>query len=369
MLKKTNQHGYALLTVLLVSTLLILIAFTFFNQSVNTVKQNRAVETRSKSVSLAEMGVTYYQQAIENAYQQAKKKIEEDMAQKIVYPNGYVFTAAEKFKTNIDDITKEQFPDKENRNISFEIKDVKKVVTNNNGTSSVDITFNSVGKDNGKTATLTANIIFTMKQVTGNSSGSGGSGNPINFNEVKKEGTVCQYPKIDGYSNCNTIELMAGTADLNLGNGNNNNNLENKIIYANGKLTFDGNNVNNANNMKIHAEDDITVNNNMQNADNLKIETKKSIIIHGHLDVTGSRLLAGENVTIDKYLTINNSTMCVGGTLTVNGKRITSNLPKGVYVKTINATQYEKACGSGTTSGSIIDWGEEDPNIDIDYKY
>lgn len=63
-----NQSGYALVTVLLIITIFMMLFLAFTGQAFNTVKQNQVIEKDSQSVALAEMGVTYYEKAIQNVY-------------------------------------------------------------------------------------------------------------------------------------------------------------------------------------------------------------------------------------------------------------------------------------------------------------
>ncbi|MGM0900251.1 MAG: hypothetical protein ACQEXB_03890 [Bacillota bacterium] len=63
-----NQDGYALVTVLLIITIFMMLFLAFTGQAFNTVKQNQLIEKNSQSVALAEMGVTYYEKAIQNVY-------------------------------------------------------------------------------------------------------------------------------------------------------------------------------------------------------------------------------------------------------------------------------------------------------------
>ncbi|KOF11783.1 hypothetical protein AC739_02920 [Planococcus glaciei] len=55
-----NQHGYALLVVLLIIVLFLSISATFMAGSLNNAKQEQTVDTTNQSVASAEMGVNYF---------------------------------------------------------------------------------------------------------------------------------------------------------------------------------------------------------------------------------------------------------------------------------------------------------------------
>jgi len=391
-MKKMNDKGYALLTVLLVSTLLILISFTFFGQSMNTVKQNKVVETKSQAVALAEMGTVYYQHAVENAFWQVRKeitiKINNDINNNRVEPDGYFDNAVTLFKTYTNNITKSKPVEDD---ASFTVENVS--FTADNDTGKISIAYSTLGKEKENTAKLSAEFDFSIKELKeSNADGSGGSIIKLLFDEVKKLGKVCYFGQDEISTSCNTIALD-GSKPLDVGKGSNHNNFNNKIIYSTGPLTFGGNNVNNLDYTKIHAEDQITANQNMQNAKNSTIETKKSISVGSHLDLEGSRVIVGENLTVNGKLnllstlyrgsfvvikgnaTIDNkleidskSTLCVGDILKIDNevKTYKTGLPDGVY--TNDHPQFASKCG-GSPSAGEIDWGIMNPNLSVDYDY
>lgn len=67
-----NESGYTLVIVLLIITLFTVFTLSFMAISANTTKQNEVAERNIQSVTLAEMGITYFQQAISNSFETHK---------------------------------------------------------------------------------------------------------------------------------------------------------------------------------------------------------------------------------------------------------------------------------------------------------
>ncbi|MCQ6273509.1 hypothetical protein JMM81_00785 [Bacillus sp. V3B] len=391
-----DNRGYALVTVLLIITIFMMLALSFIGQSANSIKQNKMVEKNSQSVALAEMGITYYQHAIENAYSDVKKNITEliegDINNNQVKPEGYLETAKSNFITAIENIAKKKYPTDDPLHTFFQIENLDIDTSGENG--NIQIKFSSVGGKNQEKTKLSAIMDFTLTKVTLNQEEEEESGDNLlpDFNEVKQLENICNYPQND-YSDCKTI-VLDGTTPLDLGNGNNHNNMNTQIIYSTGALEFDGNNVNNMDNMKVHAEGKIDIHQNMQNVTSSIIETKGAIDIGNHLDLEGSRLLVGGDLTIGQHLTLtshsnkgsfvyiegnatidnqltinNNSTMCVGGILKIGNTVQTYELglPNGIYTK--DHPDFNDTCGSVASTILELDWGEMSPPIIINYEY
>lgn len=77
--KLKNEHGYALVTVLLIITIFMLLAASFMTQSSNTRTQISSSETRVQSIDLAEMGIEYYKLEINEELERITTTLREDL--------------------------------------------------------------------------------------------------------------------------------------------------------------------------------------------------------------------------------------------------------------------------------------------------
>ena len=68
----------------MIITVFMVVFLSFAAQSFSTVKQNKVVETRSQTVALAEMGVSYYQSMVYNIYLSKRDTVKRDINQYIV---------------------------------------------------------------------------------------------------------------------------------------------------------------------------------------------------------------------------------------------------------------------------------------------
>ena len=66
--KKKNEQGYALVSVLLIVTVFTIIFLSFMGQAFSSVKQNQMAEKTTRSVAAAEMGISYYQVTIQKLF-------------------------------------------------------------------------------------------------------------------------------------------------------------------------------------------------------------------------------------------------------------------------------------------------------------
>jgi len=83
MKKIMNNSGYSLFIVLLTIVIFSILLISFIGISTNTKKQSNVVETKLQSTALAEMGVTYFDQAVKNTYDTYHQQIiNEVMAQR-----------------------------------------------------------------------------------------------------------------------------------------------------------------------------------------------------------------------------------------------------------------------------------------------
>jgi hypothetical protein len=377
-----KEEGYALVTVLLITTVFMILFLSFMGQASSSVKQNRVVEKSSQSTAISEMGISYYQVAVQNIFELNQQKVTDQVNVKV---NGgstqdLKSLAADSFK----DIIKLELQ-KENEKVQidgypkafFSIKNIDTIIIT--GTNKIKVSFLVDGTEEDRTSTLEAEMTIDLDSIIK------GDDSTINyvlpaFNEIKIPNSSCTSFE----AGCNEI-LLNGTQAFpgkNDNNGNNNN-LSDKTVYSTGGLNVDGN-ANKSYKLKIHANDSITLDGNMNSASNLTIETPKSITFYGNLKVESSRILIGENLTTTKQFNLDlgtftfvginanintltlssNSTMCVQGNLTVSSKSVDST-SKLIVLGTINGTptslsqeDFETQCGTFLSQNLTINWGQ-----------
>ncbi|MEH7493474.1 hypothetical protein, partial [Neobacillus niacini] len=81
-----NEQGYALVSVLLIVVVFSVLSLSFMGQAFSSVKQNQEVEKNTQSVAISEMGVSYYQVAIQNLFEQKKDEVALKVKNKIYKP-------------------------------------------------------------------------------------------------------------------------------------------------------------------------------------------------------------------------------------------------------------------------------------------
>lgn len=74
-----NNQGYALVTVLLIFTLLMIVVLSFISQSNQTTTQTKVNENILQSIHLAEMGTEFYQNAIINEIYNVTSDVEQEL--------------------------------------------------------------------------------------------------------------------------------------------------------------------------------------------------------------------------------------------------------------------------------------------------
>ena len=74
--KFKEEQGYALVTVLLIFVVLMVLMISFSTISGTTIKQNERSEEKQQATALAEMGVEYFQHAVENLFIDIKDEVE-----------------------------------------------------------------------------------------------------------------------------------------------------------------------------------------------------------------------------------------------------------------------------------------------------
>ncbi|MGG4169042.1 hypothetical protein ABEW00_16500 [Rossellomorea vietnamensis] len=402
-----NEKGYALVTVLLIIVVFMVISLSFMGQSFNSVKQNKVVEKNYQSVALAEMGISFYQLAVRNAYlsnqehvvNQVNQMIATDRQNKVEKSQGYykglvVPLMKQAIQTSLESEQK-TLRIEERDNTFYSIQDVEI----SSQAKDIHITFESLGKQEDEISTLSAEMTIPVEEM-GLSGEDGGGTDPSptyslpDFNHIKEPAGLpekCKNPLVI-YDSCGEI-FVAGSGSF----SHNHNQLDNKLLYAKGALLLDGN-ANNMSNTKIHTGGSMSVGKNMNGAQNVFIEVKGamsfggqlrmdhsnvhvggSMSLDGHLDMEDqSFVYVGGSADISKHLSISaNSKMCVAGNLhasqlNIDGKlyvkgSVTGNIKSGEADK-VNQTDFEKYCGKPDFSQELsIDWGDIVNKIEYSY--
>jgi hypothetical protein len=364
-----NEHGYALLSVLLIVTLFMIFFLSFMGQAFSSVKQNQAIEKHSQSVALAEMGIKHYQVAVQNLYSANLATVSNEVKQQIsldrqpgktLQSNAYyVGLGVSKMKTAIKNgLLNEKLTvsidGKSNSNFSIHSIDYFETTKDNK------ILIKVVGEENGKKTILSSEMNFAP-DITG-LSGSGSS-IPPSFNSIS-EPTVtsnCKDPLSVGL--CTSVLITSATKTFN----DKLNNSSNRTIYSKGDLILNApSNANNMSYMSIHSDKSLTIGGNVQNATNVTIETIGNLDIIGQFKLqSGTTVLVNGNVNITKILKLETgSKMCVNGTIETKKTQEKGGL---LIVKSkVSASDWASKCG---TSGNImVDWNDKVYN-NVNYEY
>jgi hypothetical protein len=367
---KEKERGYALLSVLLVFTIFMIIILAFIGRGLNSVKQNQVVEKSSQSVALAEMGITYYQAAVQNIYaanistisDQVKQQIITDLQNKSLKSSDYyVQLGVSKMKDAIQSglLTEKSPVSIDGRtNSTFSISSVDYFRTTQDNKIVIKVT----GTENGKSTVLSSEMNFAPTV-----SGLDSSGNtlPPTFNSIIEPKTTdpiyCADPASIGTCKSILVTITPKTFTDKL------NNSSNVTIYSRGVLTLDTPaNANNMTNVKIHTENNLTIGGNVQNASSVTLEVKGNLTVNGQFKLqSATNVLVNGNVNIDKQLTLDSgSKMCVVGT--IDSSKI--HYKGGVLVEKnkVSASDWTAKCGTPATPEVI--WGDE-VNNNINYEY
>ncbi|CAH2716275.1 hypothetical protein BACCIP111895_03459 [Neobacillus rhizosphaerae] len=370
-----NEQGYALVTVLLIIVVFMVVFLSFMGQGFTSVKQNQVVEKKSLSIDTAEMGITYYQVAIQNLFESKQTDVN-DKVKAIMTTTPSANFKRQAAITLADEIQK-AYPigstqptvPIDDTNASFTISNLISVPDPDTNSSKVNITFDIVGKEDGKStgSKLSTKMIINLDSII-NLAGSGSSNGYTmpTYNEIPKPKAGCSILACDEV-------YIDGNGSF---GGNNLFKKSKQTIYTTGSFTQVGTgNENNKSNISIHAEGPITIGNNMNKALNFKVETKDNAYFGGHLEIYGtSKIMIGGNATVDNSLSIGTSSkMCVRGDLTARSISVSSSNPPGkliVYGKVngsttspyrVTDTIFKSECGTYVPPDFQINWGD---NID-----
>ncbi|MGG3912772.1 hypothetical protein [Rossellomorea vietnamensis] len=402
-----NEEGYALVTVLLIIVVFMVISLSFMGQSFNSVKQNKVVEKNYQSVALAEMGISFFQRAVRNAYLSNQEQVVNQVNQmRATDRRNKVEKSQEYYNELVVPLMKQAIQnslESEQKTLKIEDRDDTfysiKDVNISSREKDVYITFSSLGKQEDENSTLSAAMTISVNDM-GLTDGDGGGSDPSitfslpDFNQIKEPAGLagkCKNPPVI-YDSCSEI-FIAGSGSF----SQNHNQLDDKLLYAKGALVLGGN-ANNMSNTKIHSDGSMSIGKNMNGAKNVFIEVKGavslggqlrmdystvhvggSMSLDGHLDMENqSFMYVGGSADISKHLSISHdSKMCVAGNLHASQLNIDGELYvkgsingkiKSGEAEKVNQEDFEKYCGKPDSSQELsVDW--EDIVSEIEYSY
>ncbi|MFD2046317.1 hypothetical protein ACFSTA_10945 [Ornithinibacillus salinisoli] len=155
-----SNSGYALVSVLMVFTIFMILLLTFMTQSISSMKQNTAVEKRSQSIELAEMGGQYFQYTVTNVsdaiLQAVGDQVEAEWNVNSGYSDNYYTQIAITLFMNNIELQSTTVPIKDMENAHFEITDIS--ITPNFTEEQIEFKSNSIGKINGEESKIQADL-------------------------------------------------------------------------------------------------------------------------------------------------------------------------------------------------------------------
>lgn len=405
-----NQDGYALISVLLIIVVFSVIFLSFMGQAFSSVKQNQVVEKRTRTVAAAEMGVSYYQVAIQQYYESKRPDVNTHVSSVMSKPNASTtkdfkreatLKMAEELQTMVPlGTTPTPVPIEDHPNASFYIKNYKSQPDPSPTSYKIHISFNVVGTEDGKDTTLFAEMYVDLDTIINLPTTDDPNNYQLpNYNNIFKPTT----------NTCTTMDCNNVVVNGNASFSGNNQLKSDQTIYTTGTLTLTGQgNENNISNIKIHADGNITIGQNMNrqtnmlietngNAtfeQNLKIEATSKLLVKGDLSVAqqfdienGSFAYVGRDATIEKLI-ISSSKMCVyrdlyikdsktvdkPSNLLVLGKVYKLNKTTNQYTQVtgegnVNFDTFKKQCGTYVPPAFQINWGDDVNTVisDVDY--
>ncbi|MBP3038241.1 hypothetical protein J9303_01825 [Bacillaceae bacterium Marseille-Q3522] len=374
-----QEKGHSLLVVLLVVTVFSILFLTIMGASIHHAKQITYTEREGQAVSLAEMGIVFYQTIIENEWKVAKAEIEEQLKADLMHQSfseeALIKAATDKWEEKlaqiplpepviVDSVTKS----------SYEISNPK-IENTNNGLA---VTYTSTGIQDTHRLSLDARVRLLIDSVLvetadtpppenadpdspvfddflmtdpGPLAACPPSRNPseLHYNNIDCELTF-QNPVTKKLNINNvtmkiseniifTTKIEANNAELYLKKdldtdieSMNNakmfiggdaffhtvNNLNNMFLFTGGAATFQT--LNSLNNSKLYLGNGATFYS-LQNVNNAKLYVNGNAVFHEDVgNFNNSDLYINGDMEINKNFQLhNNVKACVNGTLKVNG--------------------------------------------------
>lgn len=364
-----QEQGYALITVLLIVTIFTILSLSFMGYAFNSMKQTQKTEKKSQSVALAEMGVSYYDVAIQSIFESTKAEIKEKVEKNEITTEAKAIEyMIHSLENGIKDITPDTVADNATYTIdkdSFNIDitpdgNVLKINGNVLGTKelnnttvlNVEMVINNLSTIDIKPTGATTPPEITFGKVTrpdtwdtmdsacrnpnsfdnlGIDSGNQGNGKTGNSDTNK----ICPDVRIDSplngtkiYTENNNVNVLKVYSTVDLQFTKNLNNREGLQIYAN-SLDI-GSNFSNPKAVTVETKYNLKIGSNVQNTDGTKFFVGGILNINGQLDLEKSskvfirgiqdpnKLTSNFNEINGKLNILSGSKMCVNGNLKVN---------------------------------------------------
>ncbi|MFA9555957.1 hypothetical protein ACERII_01430 [Evansella sp. AB-rgal1] len=238
-----ENHGYALITVLLITVIFSLISLGFLAQSISSMKQSTKVETKSQSIELAEMGATYFQYAVKDATHVLLAEVMEQV-EATFYANP--MQSSEYFTSLGITLLKDSLASEFSEPISIPIKDIPNasftidILTPTADLSDKKIVINadSLGKKDNDESKIQASLTINFDDfISLHQTEEQGVPKPtINKIDVPTSTSMCQ-PGIVNYSGKECLQIN----NVHYGNNINDVKFENSKVKVQGSLTIDGN--------------------------------------------------------------------------------------------------------------------------------
>jgi hypothetical protein len=354
-----NEQGYALVTVLLIVTIFMILSLSFMGQAFSSTKQNQVFEKNTRSVSAAEMGVSYYQVEIQRLFETKQTEVT-NIVKGITGPNPPSTTnikriATEKMAEEIQkDITITNIPGpisvEGHPNANFKIENFRAIPATDVTVNIVNISFDILGYEEGKETKLSAKMSLDLGTISKQTSATTTEKVMPTFDEIGIPSNGCTSFATAGCSNGINVTGKYLTSQTN-GIA-----MSGKTIYSSdpdGSVNVN-HNANGSTGLNIHAEGPITVDKNMNSSSDLTMETKSNLTFLGQIRLdTTSRILvkydlinydyddddendddesngsSGSNGQNGNHLTLDNSFVYVG---------------QDAYVNKLSVSNFSKMC-------------------------
>lgn len=360
--KLKNEQGYALVTVILIFLLLTLLMITFTTVSGSTMKQNARSEEKQQAVALAEMGVSYFQHAVENLFTYIMDDVEN-----IIFEEKDTYTVIQHIANKLQEKVENKnlhnlkipLQDSEIKTAYYQIQfDPEKDITFEKDI--ITIYFTSFGKINNAESKIQSTLTLDFK----NSIQFQDSGNDDHYTDDKIYDVVIRNSqelkdKLEGEPIKNKKILIIGNHNLDLDGTFY---FENSIIEA--RQNIDNKNVsiklilnnNSAIEIRDYSKFYIFVKLHTLPHSTLKLYNNSKLYVVGDVQVTAIK----DNLEIDET-----SKMCIDGMLTGNKNHLKA-IERIEENKGENPNFLEECMGKDGTSFTVK---LEKPRLTFNHRY
>lgn len=400
-------------------------ALSFMVISANTTKQNDIREQNSQSVAIAEMGITYFEQAVRNSVTTHEKLVLDEVkalraahASKntILLDSQYIDYGRDLMMRYLEEDINSLNPEvyiKTKTSSKFLIEPINSKYLNSKP-QGFEVTYKSTGTENSKATAIEGNLIVDLSRFMSSNISSGDSGGTsiIEANKIQDPGDL---------NNCNTSgkkiifsNIQCQIIDSVEFEQNDNLSFDKSTVKIKGSLTMK--NANNAfTESTLYIENDMTAGNlnslsniklyiggtlkglhfNGSGLSNSTVEIKKTASMD-NIKLKGSTMFIGEGLTTIQQINEmessilfingdtkvtqginlgNNSLICVNGDLQIsNNVNNNSNGTSKIYAissnhSSVNTTSndFTKACFNASTSKAT--WGNITLSSEYNYNY